>query len=77
MKFLKEMLDYGDVAMAHAADARQQKMSGMASATKGYWLLDKRSGKKLSGPFKDYASAESFQENRKDRIPSDAVIREV
>lgn len=52
------------------ARMQQDKMAPM----KGFWLVDRASGKKLAGPFKDDDAAISFKQNRKDKIPADARI---
>lgn len=46
------------------------------AAIKGFWIMD-RSGKKLSGPYATREKAESFKANRPDRIPRDAIIKEI
>lgn len=75
---LMEIVDRGDMALNRAWEQRQGRSQDMhAKHVKGYWLLDRKTGKKLSGPFGDHDKAESFKSNRSDKIPSDAVIREL
>lgn len=47
-----------------------------AAIVKGFWLVAP-DGKKLSGPFTDEAKAMAFKINRPDRIPTDAVVKEM
>lgn len=65
-------IDAGDINWAHSIASREQSKS---AATSGFWLIDKQTGKKLHGPFKDYEAARTFKRNRPDRIPADAVIK--
>lgn len=66
-----------DALMAQAARrARDIDQASAASAAGGQvWLIDRASGKKLAGPFKDEEAAGSFKTNRKDRIPADAAVK--
>lgn len=58
-----------DMAARNTA-ARQERDAPM----KGFWLIDRATGKKLAGPFKNDDAAVSFKQNRKDKIPADARI---
>lgn len=65
-----------DAAVADAARrARTADQTAMAAPRSGnVWLVDRATGKKLSGPFKNDDAAISFKQNRKDKIPPDARI---
>ena len=52
-----------------------QSIANPHSAIKGFWLM--KDGVKLSGPFATYDKAASFKANRKDKIPVNAVIKEL
>lgn len=65
-----------DAAFADAA-RRARAMDQATMATGQVWLIDRASGKRLAGPFKDEDAAMSFKTNRKDRIPADARIARV
>lgn len=67
-----------DAMMAQAAARARQADQAAASARVAsgeVWLIDRASGKKLAGPFRDEDAAGSFKTNRKDRIPADAAIK--
>lgn len=55
--------------------AEQEWRTGVEAPKGEYWLIDRASGRKLAGPFKDQERALSFKKNRKDRIPADAVAK--
>lgn len=64
-----------DAAVAAAAlRARQADQAAATMKPGNVWLVDRASGKKLAGPFKDDDAAISFKTNRKDRIPADARV---
>lgn len=65
-----------DAAMADAA-RRARALDQATVSTGQVWLIDRATGKKLAGPFKDDDAAISFKTNRKDRIPADARIARV
>lgn len=83
---LNEIVDRGDMHLHDTAAHRelsfnqrfsqaQQRTSAPAATSSGnIWLVDRATGKKLSGPFKDDDAAASFKRNRPDRIPKDARI---
>jgi hypothetical protein len=66
---LFEIVDQGDWHMQDIA-ARNTAVA----STKGVWLVDRATGKKLAGSFKSEEDAARFKANRKDRIPADARI---
>jgi hypothetical protein len=69
-------IDAGDLYLAHQAQARERGAGlDRMTRTKGHWIIDRATGKKLAGPFKDDDAAVSFKQNRKDRIPADARIK--
>lgn len=78
---LNEIFDRGDTDLRNTWEQRRKEelahKAKMNSYVKGFWLLDKKSAKKLSGPFKSFDAAESFKTNRSDKIPADAVIKEL
>lgn len=65
-------VDSGDHAL-HATIERRQAQAPVQ--TRNVWLIDRNTGKKVGGPFKDDEAAASFKKNRPDVIPSDARIR--
>lgn len=67
-------VDRGDLELAQTVANRQQSASQAADPMRGFWLVDRKTGKKLSGPFKDDAAAVRFKQNRTDKIPSDARV---
>ncbi len=67
-------IDVGDLHLQQMAARNAQAKQQMMSPTKGVWLVDRATGKKLAGPFKDDDAALSFKRNRKDRIPADARL---
>lgn len=70
-----EGIDHGDHAIHHSVhQAAERRTSAHSMSVKGFWLVDRASGKKLSGPYKSADSAESFKKNRKDKIPADAKV---
>ena len=48
-----------------------------SAALAGVWIIDRKTAKRLAGPFKDEQKAESFKKNRPDRIPADAIIKTI
>lgn len=67
-------VDRSDLEWAHSLE-RNPSPHQPNKALDGVWIYDKKSHRKLSGPFRDRDAAESFKRNRPDRIPADAVIR--
>jgi nitrous oxide reductase accessory protein NosL len=67
-------VDRGDLELAQTVERRQRTDSQHMDPSRGFWLVDRKSGKKLSGPFKDEDAAARFKQNRSDRIPTDARI---
>lgn len=67
-------VDRGDLELMQTYDRRQQATAQRDDPSRGFWLIDRKTGKKLSGPFKSEEAASSFKQNRTDRIPSDARI---
>lgn len=63
------------MAAQHAARTATQTTTG-TSAVHGVWLIS-REGKRLAGPFADMAKAEMYKKGRPDRIPANAVIKEL
>lgn len=59
----------------HAARRNTQTTTG-ASAIRGFWLIS-REGKRLAGPFIDADKAETHKRGRPDRIPANAVVKEM
>ena len=47
------------------------------AALAGVWIIDRKTAKRLAGPFKDEQKAQSFKVNRPDRIPADAIIKTI
>lgn len=72
-----KVLDLFDDSSSSRYDDRawHQSITTPHAAIKGFWLV--KDGKKLSGPFTAYDKAASFKANRKDKIPVDAVIKEL
>lgn len=68
----------GNMDLVSHAERRGQMRSVPSSARHmqpgGIWLVDRATGKRLAGPFKDDDAAIAFKTNRKDRIPADARI---
>lgn len=71
---LFEIVDVGDWHMQQMAARRGQMQQDKAMQTKGVWLVDRATGKKLAGPFADDDKAVTFKRNRPDRIPADARL---
>lgn len=46
------------------------------SATRGIWLIS-REGKRLAGPFASAEKANQYKAGRPDRIPANAVVKEL
>ena len=67
-------VDRGDLELAQTHATRQHATSQRDDPLRGVWLVDRKTGKKLSGPFKDDDAAARFKQNRSDKIPSDARI---
>ena len=67
-------VDRGDLELAHSVERRQHAAAQRADPSRGFWLVDRKTGKKLSGPFKDDDAVIRFKQNRSDKIPSDARI---
>ena len=67
-------IDVGDLHLQQMAARNTQMQQSKMAPTKGVWLVDRASGKKLAGPFKDDDAAVSFKRNRPDRIPADARL---
>lgn len=66
-------VDVGDLQLAAQHDSKQQETK---SHTAGFWLVDKRTARRLAGPFASAERARSHQQNRRDKIPADAVVRQ-
>jgi hypothetical protein len=71
---LFEIVDRGDLHMQDIAARNSAVQQSKMAPSKGFWLVDRASGKKLAGPFADDDKAVSFKQNRKDKIPADARI---
>ncbi len=67
-------IDAGDLYLQQTAARRSQVQQDRAMPTKGVWLVDRASGKKLAGPFADDDKAIAFKRSRTDRIPPDARL---
>lgn len=68
----------GDIALQNTQQYRNDRGQRDASSfTKGVWIIDRNTGKKLAGPFKDNDAARTFKANRGDRIPPDALLRDL
>lgn len=60
--------------LEQTADRHARANDEKLAPSKGLWLIDRQSGKKLAGPFASMEKALSFKENRKDKIPADARV---
>lgn len=63
------------MAAQHAARTSTQTATG-DPAVHGFWLIS-REGKRLAGPFTDANKAEAYKKGRPDRIPANAVVKEL
>lgn len=66
-------IDAGDLYLRLKSDERDSQIK---QHTAGFWILDKRTAKRLAGPFKSQDLAAAHKTNRPDKIPQDAVIRQ-
>lgn len=63
------------MASQHAARTSAQTTSG-TSAVHGFWLLS-REGKRLAGPFTSVEKANAYKTGRPDRIPANAIVKQL
>lgn len=68
--------NWRDQMANQAIDRKNMQTSTGASATSGIWLIS-REGKKLAGPFSDTEKAEAYKVGRPDRIPADAIVKQL
>jgi hypothetical protein len=72
---LSEIFEGVDIGDHYLQDTvANQQAQQQQSPMRGVWLIDRKTGKKVGGPFKDDDAAASFKKNRPDRIPADARI---
>lgn len=63
------------MAAQHAARRNVQSSTG-TSVTGGFWLIS-REGKRLAGPFTSEENANKYKVGRPDKIPANAVVKEL
>lgn len=54
-------------------DQAEQRSAALA----GVWWIDRKTKKRIAGPFADETKANSFKQNRPDRVPADALMQKV
>lgn len=67
---------YDDIVWRSNLELKADETDAMRSKFAGHWLV-LPDGKRVAGPFKSADAAASFKQNRPDRIPGDAVVRQL
>lgn len=73
---LNQLINEVDVGDLQLAAQHSREPNAAPSPTAGVWLVDKRTARRLAGPFASVERARAHQKNRPDKIPADAVVRQ-